>query len=151
MPVCTITSHKCLRALFLWHGPFGQCHQTWQNKRQPVHSIFGPHIQLQEGENAAILIMERATGKTLCVGSAAIEPAIGTIPVEKRYNEDGTSNTHVGNEIVDIYYGSEELALHAPAELLAALGQLHLPTRALAKSSALNGCKSSAVSPTPIA
>ena len=82
---------------------------------------FQDSVSVPKGYQPIIVVMNSKTGQVAKTCLATLEPIEGYIPVQKRYNPNGTSSTHIGNAVVEIYHDSEELARHAPVELLAAI------------------------------
>ena len=60
------------------------------------------HADIPDGAKPVVAVIN--TKKNAVVGAypASKVPAVGLHPVEKLYKDDGTSNTHIGNEIVDV-------------------------------------------------
>lgn len=49
-----------------------------------------------------VAVVNKAENKLVSIYDAKNQPAVGLHPVEKLYTDDGMSNTHVGNKIVDV-------------------------------------------------
>ena len=58
--------------------------------------------QLPQGAEPVVAVINKQTGQAVAVHKASTQPKIGLHPVEKLYNNDGTSNTHLGNDITEI-------------------------------------------------
>ena len=58
--------------------------------------------EIPEGGKPTVVVVNKKTNQIVGRYDAVTEPQIGLHPVEKRYEADGTSNTHIGNDIVDI-------------------------------------------------
>ena len=69
-----------------------------QNKFVPIQRI----AEIPKFVNPVVGVFNKKTGETVGIYQAKAEPEVGLHPVEKLYNEDGTSSTHIGNSIVEI-------------------------------------------------
>jgi hypothetical protein len=58
--------------------------------------------QLPQGAQPVVAVINKQTGQAVAVHKASTEPKVGLHPVEKLYNDDGTSSTHLGNDITEI-------------------------------------------------
>jgi len=68
----------------------------------PTIKTVADHADIPEGAKPVVTVINTAKNTVVGVYPASKIPAVGLHPVEKLYNKDGTSNTHLGNEIVDI-------------------------------------------------
>jgi len=68
------------------------------NTFRPVADI----SQMPADAKPVVAIVNRNTNQVTSMYNAERQPAVGLSPVEKRYEEDGTSNTHIGNPIVEL-------------------------------------------------
>ncbi|MFA5040508.1 MAG: hypothetical protein WC464_02600 [Bdellovibrionales bacterium] len=84
---------------------------------------FGHEIDLSAGRELWVAVINKSTAKIVCSGGAQREPAEGFVPIEKCYNPDNTSATHVGNRIIKVYHTREAFAKDAPKELLDAVSE----------------------------
>ncbi len=78
---------------------------------------------LQSGKNLHVVLLQRSSSKILGAWPASAAPVKGYLPIEKKYNTDGTRFTHVGNPIVTLYSDSAAFAkaaasANAPPEFL---------------------------------
>jgi hypothetical protein len=69
------------------------------NTFKPVTEV----SQIPEGANAVVAVIDNNTNQAVGVYPAKLDPEVGLSPIEKLYNPDGTANTHVGNQIVEIF------------------------------------------------
>jgi len=58
--------------------------------------------QLPNNVEPVVAVINKQTGQAVAVHKASTEPKVGLHPVEKLYNDDGTSSTHLGNDITEI-------------------------------------------------
>lgn len=58
--------------------------------------------QLPNNVEPVVAVINKQTGQVVAVHKASTEPKIGLHPVEKLYNDDGTSSTHLGNDITEV-------------------------------------------------
>ena len=58
--------------------------------------------QLPKGVEPVVAVINTQTKQAVAVHKASTQPEIGLHPVEKLYNNDGTSSTHLGNDITEI-------------------------------------------------
>lgn len=58
--------------------------------------------EIPEGIQPVVGVFDKESNKVVGMYTAQTTPAVGLHPVEKLYNSDGTSSTHVGNQIVSI-------------------------------------------------
>jgi hypothetical protein len=71
--------------------------------------------QISAGASPVVITVDKNTKKATGVYKAKVDPEIGLAPIEKRYTEDGMSNTHIGNKIVEMF-GAPKAAETKPAE-----------------------------------
>jgi hypothetical protein len=58
--------------------------------------------QLPKGVEPVVAVINTQTKQAVAVHKASTQPKIGLHPVEKLYNNDGTSSTHLGNDITEL-------------------------------------------------
>ena len=58
--------------------------------------------QLPKGVEPVVAVINTQTKQAVAVHKASTQPEIGLHPVEKLYNNDGTSSTHLGNDITEL-------------------------------------------------
>jgi hypothetical protein len=71
--------------------------------------------QIPAGASPVVITVDKNTKKATGVYKAKVDPEIGLAPIEKRYTEDGMSNTHIGNKIVEMF-GAPKAAETKPTE-----------------------------------
>jgi hypothetical protein len=69
------------------------------NTFKPVTEV----SQIPEGADSVVAVIDNNTNQAVGVYPAKLDPEVGLSPIEKLYNPDGTANTHVGNQIVEIF------------------------------------------------
>jgi len=70
--------------------------------------------QIPEGSSPVVAVINNKTNQAIGVYPAKLDPEVGLAPIEKLYKPDGTSSTHVGNRIVEIF-GQPTKAQPTPA------------------------------------
>jgi hypothetical protein len=68
------------------------------NQFTPIQAV----SEIPEGAKPTVIVVNKKDNKVVGTYDAVTDPQIGLHPVEKRYEADGTSNTHIGNDIVNI-------------------------------------------------
>ena len=80
------------------------------NTFKPVTEV----SQIPEGSSPVVAVINNKTNQAVGVYPAKLDPEVGLAPVEKLYKPDGTSSTHIGNQIVEIF-GQPTKAQPTPA------------------------------------
>jgi hypothetical protein len=80
------------------------------NTFKPVTEV----SQIPEGSSPVVAVINNKTNQAIGVYPAKLDPEVGLAPVEKLYKPDGTSSTHIGNQIVEIF-GQPTKAQPTPA------------------------------------
>jgi hypothetical protein len=57
--------------------------------------------QIPNGVEPFVAVVNKQNGRPVSLHKASTQPEIGLHPVEKLYNNDGTSSTHLGNDITE--------------------------------------------------
>jgi len=67
-------------------------------KFTPIQNV----SEIPEGAQPTVIVVNKKDNQIVGVYKANTQPQVGLHPVEKRYEPDGTANTHVGNAITSI-------------------------------------------------
>ena len=59
--------------------------------------------QLPANVEPVVAVVDTKQNRVVGTYKAKTKPEVGLSPVEKLYNKDGTSNTHIGNKIVELF------------------------------------------------
>ena len=84
------------------------------NTFKPIDDI----AKIPQGAQPIVGVFNKNTGAVVGTYPAETKPVVGLHPIEKLYNEDGTSNTHVGNAITEIKTEAKPAGPTAPADRL---------------------------------
>jgi hypothetical protein len=71
-----------------------------------VNGVFNPitdTAQLPTDGNPVVIVRNKSNNTVSGVYPAKLQPEVGLAPIEKLYKDDGTSSTHVGNKIVELF------------------------------------------------
>jgi hypothetical protein len=89
---------------------------------QKMLNVLGQTLKdIPPNHTAAIIFFDNNTKQAVAALSAKTDPAFGLVPIEKKYNTNGTSMTHAGNPIVKL----ERSPFVFDMDVRAALRNLH--------------------------